>query len=66
MLPIAGSFKQRLLLKLGNIVAEHGASLALPLTLTAPSDYDPFALSVSLNGGSGSGSPRTLPEPRHA
>jgi hypothetical protein len=62
----AGSFKQRLLLKLGAIVAEHGASFALPMALTAPVDYDPFAISGSLNGDSSGSTPQKLPEPQHA
>ena len=66
MLLCAGSFKQRLLLKLGSIVAEHGASFALPMALTAPIDYDPFATSSGLNGDGSGSSPQKLPEPQHA
>ena len=61
----AGSFKQRLLLKLGAIVAEHGASLAYPVCLNAQSDYNPLLLGGALNGN-GRESPQGLLEPQHA
>ena len=61
----AGSFKQRLLLKVGNIVAEHGASLALPVCLSAPAEYNSLLLSAAPNGD-GHSSPQPLPEPQHA
>ena len=61
----AGSFKQRLLLKVGNIVAEHGASLALPVCLSAPAEYDSLLLSAAPDGD-GHHSPQALSEPQHA
>ncbi len=61
----AGSFKQRLLLKVGNIVAEHGASLALPVCLSAPAEYESLLLSAAPDAD-GHSPPHAMPEPQHA